>query len=72
MKNIRSFRKRQIVVILQAKTKQTYQTSMCTTPCRSSSRPNTAQNTPYSLGTGTIAEGWINDALRFREKQMGK
>lgn len=45
---------------------------MCTTPCRSSSRPNTAQNTPYSLGTGTIAEGWINDALRFREKQMGR
>lgn len=25
----------------------------------------------YGLGTGTIAQGWINDAIRFWEKQMG-
>ena len=24
----------------------------------------------YGLGTGTIAEGWINDAIRFWEQQM--
>lgn len=24
----------------------------------------------FGLGTGTIAEGWIHDAIRFWEKQM--
>lgn len=26
----------------------------------------------FGLGTGTVAEGWINDAVRFWEKQMPK
>ena len=24
----------------------------------------------FGLGTGTVAEGWINDAVAFWEKQM--
>ena len=26
----------------------------------------------FGLGTGTVAEGWINDAVSFWEKQMPK
>ena len=26
----------------------------------------------FGLGTGTVAEGWLNDAVSFWERQMNK